>query len=116
MTGAREDGSGVMPMSTRLVPAAARSEVYSDCYTSSPIFTGFARLLDSTSDEFPIRVWIREYVIRYFGKTFISYHIIVIVWWASHFTREEEGSGVVSILELYQCLAVMPVCKPKRAW
>ena len=26
--------------------------------------------------------------------------------------QEEEGSGVVPIPELYQCLAAMPVCKP----
>ena len=52
---------------------------------------------------FPICVWVREYAIRYFGKTsvpFVTY-------------QEEEGSdsGVVPILELYQCLAAMPVCK-----
>ena len=70
--GGEEEGSGVMPMCTRLVPAAARSGAQSDYYTSSPIFTGFARLLDSTSHKFPIRVWIREHVIRYFGKTYIS--------------------------------------------
>ena len=34
-----------MPMYTRLVPAAARSGAQSDCSTSSPIFTGLARLL-----------------------------------------------------------------------
>ena len=48
---------------------------------------------------FPICV---EYAIRYFGKTsvpFVTYQ------------EEEEGSGVVPILELYQCLAAMPVCK-----
>ena len=44
MTG-EEEGSGVMPMYTRLVPAAARSGAQSDCSTSSPIFTGLARLL-----------------------------------------------------------------------
>ena len=43
MTG-EEEGSGVMPMYTRLVPAAARSGAQSDCSTSSPIFTGLARL------------------------------------------------------------------------
>ena len=44
MTG-EEEGSGVMPMYnyTRLVPAAAAQ---SDCSTSSPNFTGLARLLD----------------------------------------------------------------------
>ena len=47
MTG-EEEGSGVMPMYTRLVPAAARSGAQSDCSTSSPIFTGLARLLAST--------------------------------------------------------------------
>ena len=44
MTGEKE-GSGVMPMYTRLVPAAARSGAQSDCSTSSP---GLARLLDYT--------------------------------------------------------------------
>ena len=48
MTG-EEEGSGVMPMYTRLVPAAARSGAQSDCSTSSPIFTGLARLLDYIS-------------------------------------------------------------------
>ena len=48
MTG-EEEGSGVMPMYTRLVPAAAKSEAQSDCSTSSPIFTGLARLLDYIS-------------------------------------------------------------------
>ena len=38
-------------------------------------------------------MWARDYVIWYFGET-------DIVWWASHFTREEEeeeGSGIVPI-------------------
>ena len=48
MTG-EEEGSGVMPMYTRLVPAAARSGAQSDCSTSSPIFTGLGRLLDYIS-------------------------------------------------------------------
>ena len=48
MTG-EEEGSGVMPMYTRLVPAAARSGAQSDCSMSSPIFTGLARLLDYIS-------------------------------------------------------------------
>ena len=48
MTG-EEEGSGVIPMYTRLVPAAARSGAQSDCSTSSPIFTGLARLLDYIS-------------------------------------------------------------------
>ena len=51
---------------------------------------------------FPICVWVREYAIRYFGKTsvpFVTYQ------------EEEEGSGVVPILELYKCLAAMPVGK-----
>ena len=48
MTG-EEEGSGVMPVHTRLVPAAARSGAQSDCSTSSPIFTGLARLLDYIS-------------------------------------------------------------------
>ena len=39
MTG-EEEGSGVMPMYTRLVPAAARSGAQSDCSTSSPILQG----------------------------------------------------------------------------
>ena len=46
MTG-EEEGSGVMPMYTRLVSAAARSGV--QCSTSSPMFTGLARLLDYIS-------------------------------------------------------------------
>ena len=43
-----EEGPGVMPMYnyTRLVPAAAAQ---SDCSTSSPKFTGLARLLDYIS-------------------------------------------------------------------
>ena len=45
MTG-EEEGSGVIPMYTRLVPAAARSGAQSDCSTSSP---GLARLLDYIS-------------------------------------------------------------------
>ena len=47
MTG-EEEGSGVMPMYNymRLVPAAAAQ---SDCSTSSPNFTGLARLLDYIS-------------------------------------------------------------------
>ena len=48
MTG-EEEGSGVMPMYTRLVPVAARSGTQSDCSTSSPIFTGLATLLDYIS-------------------------------------------------------------------
>ena len=50
MTG-EEEGSGVMPMYTRLVPAAARSGAQSDCSTSSPILPGLqlARLLDYVS-------------------------------------------------------------------
>ena len=48
MTG-EEEGSGVMPMYTRLVPAAARSGAQSDCSTSSPVFKGLARLLDYIS-------------------------------------------------------------------
>ena len=44
MTG-EEEGSGVMPMYTRLVPAADRS----GASTSSPVFTGLAGLLDYIS-------------------------------------------------------------------
>ena len=50
MTG-EEEGSGIMPIYTRLVPAAARSGAQSDCYTSSPIFIGLARLLDYISSR-----------------------------------------------------------------
>ena len=49
-----------------------------------------------------ICVWVREYAIRYFGKT--SVPLVT-------YQEEEEGSGVVPILELYKCLAAMPVCK-----
>ena len=52
--------------------------------------------------RFPICVWVREYAIRYFGKT--SVPLVT-------YQEEEEGSGVVPILELYKCLAAMPVCK-----
>ena len=49
MTG-EEEGSGVVPVYMRLVPAAAGSGAQSDCSTSSPIiFTGLARLLDYIS-------------------------------------------------------------------
>ena len=53
---------------------------------------------------FPICVWVQEYAIGYFGKTSVP----IVTY------QEEEGSdsGVVPILELYQCLAAMPVCKP----
>ena len=39
----------LMPLYTRLVPAAARSGAQSDCSTSLPVFTGLARLLDYIS-------------------------------------------------------------------
>ena len=54
---------------------------------------------------FPIRIWVREYAIRYFGKTsvpFVTYQE----------EEERSDSGVVPILELYQCVAATPVCKP----
>ena len=53
---------------------------------------------------FPICVWVQEYAIRYFGKTSVPF--------VTYQEEEEEGSGVVPILELYQCLAATPVCKP----